>query len=317
LLISNFNKEKQGMTKIFQGVIFQLMRRIQVFVQKVEKDEKEDNWRPTVLCLSKETFNRPAAFDFMRYVSHRYGFGSYIHHIDGYFSHETNEEAKDVMKRMISMTDISKSNVYLDTIISPSYTNSIVQALQMPSVSGKEVNMFMFEYFKDEKETLDEIVENLPLISSASNDICILQSSQKGFGYKDEIHIWITPYDFDNVSLMILLGYILTGHPEWKKAQIKIFAVFPEEEVKIQKEKLLHLIKEGRLPISANNIEVLIRHTEESSKELISKHSKDSDLTIIGFRTEVIKMKGKGFFDGFESLNNILFVNTLNEKTIS
>lgn len=316
LLISHYSKEKQGMTKIFQGVIFQFLRQIQVFVQKVEKDDPEDNWRPTILSISKDTFIRPTSFDFMRYMSHRYGFGSYIHHVEGYFSKESNNQAENELKRLIQMSEASGSNVFLDTLISPSYTSSLVQALQMPSISGKDVNMFLFEYYKEKPDRLAQIVENLPLVRAANYDVCILASSQKGFGYKKEIHIWITPQDFENASLMILLGYVIMGHSEWKRAEIKIFAIFPEEEIKQQKERLLNLISEGRLPISAHNIEVLLRSKDEKTKDLIQKHSKDSDLTIVGFRTEIIESKGEAFFTEFESINNMLFVNSVKEKEI-
>ena len=66
------SKSKEGLAKIFQGVIFQLSRRLQVFLQKAEKDE--DTWRPSVICISRDFFKRPTAFQFMSWLSQRYGF---------------------------------------------------------------------------------------------------------------------------------------------------------------------------------------------------------------------------------------------------
>ena len=84
----------------------------------------------------------------MRWISHRYGFGTYLHYIKGYVSRDTNKQANEILDRLIEKAEISKSNMYLDTIISPSYTTAIAQSIQLPSVSGKESNMFMFEYSK-------------------------------------------------------------------------------------------------------------------------------------------------------------------------
>ena len=50
----SFSYDKEGMAKIFQGVIFQLIRQIQVFIQKADKDD--DNWRPSVICISGDSF---------------------------------------------------------------------------------------------------------------------------------------------------------------------------------------------------------------------------------------------------------------------
>ena len=58
MIISASNKNSKGMAKIFQGVIFQLSRNLQIFLQNTEK-EKVDDWRPSVICISETFFNRP------------------------------------------------------------------------------------------------------------------------------------------------------------------------------------------------------------------------------------------------------------------
>ena len=74
-------------------------------------------------------------------------------------------------------------------------------------------------------------------------NISILASSEKGFGYRHEIHIWISQNDYENANLMILIGYIIMGHPEWKGARINIFAIFPEGDIDKERKKLIELAK--------------------------------------------------------------------------
>jgi len=45
-------------------------------------------------------------------------------------------------------------------------------------------------------------------------------------------------WDFENANLMILLSYILLGHPDWEKAFIKIFSTCPAGEKEKETEKL-------------------------------------------------------------------------------
>jgi len=315
LAITKMKDTKEGMAKIFQGVIFQLSRRLQVFLQKAEKEDIE-NWRPSIICISPDFFNRPSAFNFITWISHRYGFGTYIHYIRGYFSTESNALAVEELKRMIKVADASHSNVYLDTMISPSFTSAVAQAIQLPSVSGKDVNMVMFEFSRRDPENLKVIIENFPLIKSADLDICILGTTDKGFGIRNNIHIWITPKDIENGSLMILMGYVIMGHPDWKHAQIKISAVFPANEISEVEEDLLEVIKSGRLPISPNNVELIPQNEDVSIKEIINQKSKDADLTMIGFRSEAIKQLGLSLFEGYDGVGNIMFINTTREKAI-
>lgn len=313
--ITSYNENKQGMATIFQGVIFQLSRQLQVFLQKADKEDAK-TWRPSVICISEDSFKRTSAFDFMRWISHRYGFGTYLHYINGYVSRESHLEAKEVLERLIDRAETSHSYVYLDTIISPSYTTAVAQSIQLPSVSGKEPNLYLFEYSRVLGQCGANILENMPLVRAADFDICVLSTSERSFSYKNEIHIWITQSDFQNASLMILTGFILMGHKDWKDAHIKIFAIFPEDEIKNEGDKILEQIKEGRLPISPNNVQLISKKEGKSSKELINEKSSDADLTIIGFRSEAVKQLGSVVFEGYDELGNILFVNSNKEKEI-
>ncbi|WP_017732465.1 amino acid permease [Nafulsella turpanensis] len=314
--LTRTREDKKGMSVIFQGVIFQLSRQMQVFLQKADKDTDRGHWRPSVICISGSTFNSFAAFDLLRWISYKYGFGTYIHRIDGYLSTETHMESKEAMNRLIQISEYSKSNVYLDTLISPSYTSAIAQVIQLPGVSGKENNMILFEYSKHKPEGLQDIVDNFQLVKSTDFDICILASSDRKFGIKKEINIWITSKDYANANLMILMAYIILGHPEWKKGSIKIFVISSEEEIETQREKLLSMINSGRLPISRSNIQFILQEIDKDPRSIINKESKDADLTIIGFREELIRHKETDVFDGYDGVGDVLFMNTSKEKMI-
>ncbi len=314
--LSRYQK-KGDMASMFRGVIFQVSRNLQVFLQKRKSLTNDDAWRPSVISISRDSFERFASFDLVRWISHKIGFGMYIHHIDGYLSSETSELAAESHQRLIKLQQISKSSVFVDTIINPDYSNSISQVLQLPGISGQDNNMILFEFNKHNIEPCQEIIDNLSLARAVNYDICILASSDKDFGYNAEIHLWITSSDYQNANLMIYLAYIIIGHPDWKKGgEIKLFAVYPEEEINEQREKLQDMIKSGRLPISANNIELIPLSENKTNKEVINEKSRDADLTIVGFRYELVKHSGKELFMGYDKIGNVLFVNALKEKSI-
>lgn len=314
--LTQSQRNKSDMANIFSGVIFQISRNLHVFLQKSKHEENSEEWRPSVVAISKDSFSRHDEFDLLRWISHRKGFGMFIHHIDGYLSKETAEESKECLKRLIKLTQVSKSSVFVDTIINPSYKASISQTLQLPGVSGKENNMALFEYYKTKQESLDEILDNFGLVKAVGYDTCILCSSEKKFGFTNEIHLWITSSDYQNANLMIYIAYIILGHPDWEDGIIKLFAIHPENEIANERIKLKEMIKTGRLPISANNIRIIPIKEGITTKEIINQNSKDADLTIVGFRSELIKKTGKDFFTGYDNVGNVLFVNSQNEKEI-
>ncbi len=315
--ISSKSDSKKGMASIFQGVIYQLSRTLQVFLQKADKAKSEEDWRPAVLCLSKDSFERYGALDLMKWISHRYGFGTYIHFEKAFFSKESKATAEDKLQKLIHIASASKSNIFLETIISPSNTAAIVQAIQQPGISGKPNNMMLFEYKKGEKEWLGHILDNYSVLKAAHYDLCILASSDRGFGFHKDIHIWIQKEDYENASLMILLSYIILGHSDWKHGEIKIYATFPKEHLAREQEQLIKLTSSGRLPISAKNIRVIAVEEDMDRKQLINGYSMDADLTLIGFHEGDIKKENNlDVFSGYEEIGNILFVNTFTSKFI-
>ena len=316
--ISSKSDAKKGMASIFQGVIYQFSRTMQVFLQKADKAKNDEDWRPAVLCLSKDSFERFAAMDLMKWISHRYGFGTYIHFEKDYFSEESKKRAEEKLQKLIKISATSKSNIFLETIICPSNTAAIIQAIQQPGISGKPNNMMLFEYKKGEKEWLSHVVDNYGVLKTANFDFCILASTDRGFGYHKDIHIWIRKEDYENASLMILLSYIILGHSDWKKGEIKIFATFPKEHLAKEQEQLIQLTSSGRLPISAKNIRVIEVEEDIDRKKLINKYSMDADLTLIGLHEGNIKTGDYlESFSGYEDVGNILFVNTFTSKFIT
>ncbi len=81
--VSRYNDKQgqEGMVRIFQGVIFQISRRLRVMLQKSggEEEQEDEYWVPSIVCISQHSFERQAPFDMVRFISHKYGFGPYIH----------------------------------------------------------------------------------------------------------------------------------------------------------------------------------------------------------------------------------------------
>ncbi len=316
LLVSSTHKERKGLETIFQGVLFQLSRKIQLFTQRSKKVSDINKWRPSAICVSADSFKRDKAFELLNWISYKYGFGTYIHLMQGYFSQQTYHEAKINLENLINITRASESNVYIDTMISPSYTSAIAQIIQLPSISGLDYNMMILEFHKNNPVNLPQIIDNYALVKAGEYDVCILGSTTKNITYKNGIHIWIQRTDPDNTNLKILLSYIILGHPVWKKGKIKIFYVADKEESESEKAELVKMINEGRIPISEKNVETIIKSPNETLCELVNKRSADAGLTILSFRSVMLKHDKEKVFLGYENIGDVLFLNTHRKKTI-
>ena len=314
--IKSYHRERDGLESLFANALFQINRNIQVYLQQSGSRKKIKEWRPSAICISKDSFLRSKAFNLLNWISYRYGFGTYLHRIDGYYSKATCEQADEEMSRLIETYDTAGNHVYVDTLISPSYTSALAQAIQVPGISGMENNMVIFEYDKENPGSLKEIIENTGLVEAGHFDICILASSRKDMLFRNGIHVWIDHKYPENSSLLILLSFIISGHPDWKKSNIKIFDTCGQEDYEEIRSGLNDLVRSGRLPITEKNIEIIKEEPGMTLKALINEKSSTAALTMIGFNTHALKNKGESILSGYEGLGTVLFVNAHNEKEI-
>ena len=317
LFVEHHNKGSKGLVTIFQEALFQLNRQLHVYIQKHKSVMDNNEWRPAILCVSAHSFERDKILELMKWISHRHGFGTYFHLMKGYYGKQTYEESNAVLEKLISTTKNYGSTLYIDTMVSPSYTSAIAQIIQTPSISGMENNMVIFEYDKNRLDELHTILENIGMVRSGHFDIGILAISERIIRPTNGIHIWLRDHDGKNTNFMILLGYIILSHPDWRKSQLKIFVTSTNEDFSEIKVSLNERIAAGRLPITMSNIDFIMIDEEHKFSDMVAQHSSQAGLTIIGFHEDRLKYEPENFFTGFKDSGDILFVNSFQPKIIS
>jgi amino acid transporter len=301
-------KNEGDLSEVIQGVLLQQTRHLHVLIQKKRATQTVTSWRPSVIAISSHSFARLSSFDMLRWICQHYGFGTYIHYIKGDLTSETNTVAIRQYERLVGLAQSSDASLYVDTIISPSFKSAVAQMVQIPGISGMENNSIFFDFRQEEEEDLADIIDGCRFAGIVGYNMCILRSSERRFGFKKDIHIWLTPGDYQNANLMILLGYIISGHPEWKKSNIVLFAAFNHENMDSEVGRLNELITRGRIPISLKNVTKIPLRKDIRFDELVNHYSESSDLVITGFSLKKLQQDGGVFLKGFENIRDILFV---------
>lgn len=311
-------EEEDDLSAMIKGVLFQLTRRLQILIQRKQASVTLSNWRPSFIAVSSSSFTRLAPFDLLRWISHYYGFGTFIHYIKGPLNESTQKESKEKLNQLIKQGAASQAGIYVDTIISPSFKTAVAQIVQLPGISGLENNSMLFEFHEDDESEISRIIEGCQFASIVDFNQCVLRSSERHFGYKKRIDIWLTPGDYRNANLMILLAYIIMGHPEWKGCEIEIFAAFEKAEMSRQVGRLNQLIEQGRIPISQNKVQRMPWNKRAKSyQNLVCENSENADLVIMGFSLNKVTQEKGEFFKRFKNIKEILFVRAGQKIVIS
>ena len=311
------HKESRSFSIMFQGAMFQLSRWMKISLQRSGSKPDKFNWRPSVIAISSHAQERAAPKDLLRWLAHHYGFGTLIHFIRGKLDSKSRLVSKKSQNELVDQMKITGSNYSVMTIVSPSFTTAVAQAIQFSGISGLDNNTILFEFNKNRMEELPEIVDGCRLADIMQFNLCVLRSSEHNFGPRKRIHIWLRMEDYvdrmNNANLMILISFIIIAHRDWKDCDITIHTAIPKADEDKPMSQIIQLISKGRFPIAVKDIKSFTYADKNRLENLIHYHSSSADLVILGFGMKDIEAEGIELFKRYSELPETLFI-CANEK---
>jgi len=253
---TDVGRSSDNLAALFAGAMRQAIRRMHIRLQRGKKPTHGKDWRPSIVLLSSRTFTGSRSpLELLGWLCERHGFGTYLHYIEGFLNDETFAESQQLEQRLVQICQDDFPGVFVDTMVSPSPRSALAQVLQAPGVSGMENNTVLFELAAgDPLSVAEQIADQAVFSSVARKNLLVLRHSQRNFGAKRRLHVWLTWHDAKNATLLVLLTYILVGHSDWAKAELSIFAAFPNEQVSEEHRHFVEMLSQGRMPISPSNI---------------------------------------------------------------
>ena len=306
--LSRSRRGERDFAAIFQGTIFQLTRRLRITLQKNLMERTAGGWRPSVVAITRHG-RRLGHFDLLRWISHHHGFGHFVQYVEGEYTLDTARQAHTEVRNLIGQTEATGAGVYVDSLVSRSFPLALTQSLQMPGISGLPNNCLLLEFSRVRKEEIAESVEGARIAVNTGFNALILRSTSHRFGYRSSIHLWLTEDTFDSARLMLLLAYIIVGHPEWKRAEIEVFECFDLSSGERQTNDLARLLRQGRLPISEQNRTTIGYRSDEELENEVSQRSSRADLVIAGISAATLRGgDADRALSRYQSTNDVLFV---------
>ena len=308
---------QRDLAAIFQGTMFQLTRWLQTTLQKSRVMASEGGWRPSIVAVTRFGERRLGHFDLLRWICHRHGFGHFIRLFNGDYSFSSEIQARIKVDGLIKRTEVSRAGVFVDSLICPTFQLALSQILQMPGISGLPNNCILLEFDRENTDEIEEVVQGARLAANSLFNVLILRSTGYRFGYRSSIHVWVTEDNLSNAPMMLLLAYIIVGHPDWKRAEIRLFVCSDSTDAEQEANKLSALTQEGRLPISMQNVTSVSYKGKASLEDEVSLRSNQADLTIVGLTSENIDANGlEQILRSYEGSNDVLFVHSVEQILI-
>lgn len=303
------HRGERDLTAIFQGTMFQLTRRLQIMLQTSRSEGAKGGWRPSIAAVTRFGDERLGHFDLLRWICHRHGFGHFLHFIDGEYSFRGELEARTQVGKLIDRSEMTNAGILVDSLICPSFRDAVAHTLQMPGVSGLPNNCVLFEFDKQHPEEIAEIAQGAALATESIFNVLILRSTPYRFGYRSSIHLWVAEETLDSAPMMLLLAFIIVGHPEWRRAEIQLYVCFDSLDADQERDRLSGLLSDGRLPISSQNITAVQCADSAALDVEVGRRSSEADLTITGLLgADIEPDRASEALMRLDKANDVLFV---------
>ena len=159
------------------------------------------------------------------------------------------------------------------------------------------------------------MVEHALFAARVNKNVLVLRYGDVGLGKRRVVHLWLTWDDEPHAALMVMLGYVLLGHHDWRRAKIYVFAALPADRIEEAHQKFVGMLAAGRLPISPKNISFLPADSAEAFAGLVETHSSGADLVVRAISQRTLEETGVQALRRHDSLRAVLFVSA--SETVS
>ena len=242
------------------------------------------NWRPHVLVFVSDPLKQLDLIRFANWFSQGRGVVTACHLIVGdLLAQELN--ISEQQKKMRELFHSEELVVFPEVNVVNDVVEGIANVTQANGIAGIESNTVLLGWPHNTR-SLTEFLRVLSKLDHLKKSTIIGRIQPRHMfqreGVKRLIHVWWGGLQ-RNSDLMLLLAYLLTRNPSWKKAQIQIMSIASNEHMKVQTENyLVRLMPEIRI---AAEPRIFIKPKEKTVVELIHEYSADAEVVFLGLAT--------------------------------
>lgn len=256
------------------------------------------NWRPNMILLGGNPDKRGYLLQLGSAIVQDRGIVTYFHLLRGNVA-ELAAERKDLLESYERETAEDYPNVFYRVDVVEDIYRGVVQVSQSYGMGSFEANSVMLGWPKKVERGEDYVHMLRDLVKLDRSLLLVKHDDDSGADVCKRIHIWWGGLK-GNGGLMLLLAYLITNHHRWRSANVEVLTVVKDSNnVTSAERNLRRLLASARLNATAS---VIPRNGREIP-EIMSEHSKDADLAIVGIRLPQV---GESVTPFYERMNTIL-----------
>ena len=277
-------------------------------LQKIESKptETSNHWNPNIILFSGESEHRRHLVELGKTLAGRAGIVTNFKLL----LDKTNNSPMPKSDQIVKEEYFEKIGVFARQIKVNNIYKGIEDIASIFGFSGVDPNTIMMGWPKglENSEEYSEMTQKLLILDY--NLLYLDFDRQTKFGNYQSIDLWWRETDSKNAEMMLNIARFIIQSPKWSKTAIRVLFVNNSNvDSEIIKNNILNLVEDIRVKVE---IKIINNAVEQIPfYELISEHSKTTDLTLLGIPNFDIKKQAKFVIKTnhlFESIGSTLMV---------
>jgi solute carrier family 12 sodium/potassium/chloride transporter 2 len=277
-------------------------------LQKIESKptETSNHWNPNIILFSGESEHRRHLVELGKTLAGRAGIVTNFKLL----LDKTNNSPMPKSDQIVKEEYFEKIGVFARQIKVNNIYKGIEDIASIFGFSGVDPNTIMMGWPKglENSEEYSEMTQKLLILDY--NLLYLDFDRQTKFGNYQTIDLWWRETDSKNAEMMLNIARFIIQSPKWSKTTIRVLFVNNSNvDSEIIKNNILNLVEDIRVKVE---IKIINNAVEQIPfYELISEHSKTTDLTLLGIPNFDIKKQAKFVIKTnhlFESIGSTLMV---------
>lgn len=240
------------------------------------------NWRPNIVVFTGQPHNREHLVRLAEWLSLGRGIVTFMQLITGPLKQMNIPALRErAQNRIRAYIKDRRMAAFAEAHAVSNFAEGSVSVVQAHGVGALESNTILMGWSDTPggRTTLMKVLRNM---ANLRKSVLFLRVDPKrGFGAGDIIDVWWGGRG-GNADLMLLLGHVISRHSDWAAAELRLSRIIEHETGREQTQAHMEALLEEVRVIATPRI--IVRPPGRPVQELLSEHSRDADLSILGMQ---------------------------------
>ncbi|MDH3676551.1 MAG: hypothetical protein OES12_13730, partial [Anaerolineae bacterium] len=241
------------------------------------------NWRPNILVFTGQPHNRERLAELAEWLTVGQGIVTFSQLLVGDVEQLAGRGLRETARKNIrKYIQDRRMTAFAQADVVSSFHEGALTIAQADGTGALEANSVLFGWSGTPDGRIGQLKLLRTLVQLRKSVLLLNFDEQRKFGRQKIIDVWWGGRG-GNADMMLILAYLIRQHQSWYGAEIRLLRIINSHEGQDQCETHMEQLLQS-VRVKADAVIIVRSDPEQPLAEIISAHSRNTDLTVLGIQ---------------------------------